>query len=129
MKIVFEPTLSEIQLCARVCHEVNRAYAFSIGDSSHAHWYNANEEVKMGAIAAVKAYLSSGLTLTAEQAHNNWCAVMKDKGWKLGELDREKKRAPNLMPYNRLPREEQTKYWLFRAAVLTFFQQHFEAAK
>jgi hypothetical protein len=129
MKMIFEPTLSEVQQCARICHEVNRAYSFSIGDSSQAHWYNATDEQKMGAIAAVKAHLSSGLTVAPEQLHNEWCAQMKDKGWKLGELDREKKRTPNLMPYNRLPPEEQTKYRLFRASVHAFFHSHFEEVK
>lgn len=129
MKLVFEPTLSEIQQCARICHEVNRSYAFSIGDSSLAHWYNANEEQKMGIIAGVKAHLSSGLLLTPEQAHESWYEAKKQAGWKPGDLDRDKKRHPNMVPYNRLPPEQRTKDALFRAAVHAFFHAHFEAVK
>jgi len=129
MKQVFEPTLSEVQLCARVCHEVLRAYAFSIGDSSLAHWYNATPEQKLAIIGDVKAHLASGLTMTAEQAHNTWLMKRKAEGWKLGELDPQAKRHPNIMQYNRLPREQQTRDWLFRAAVHAFFHNHFEEPK
>jgi hypothetical protein len=130
MKMIFEPTLSEVQQCARICHEVHRAYAFSIGDSSQPHWYNASQEAKVAAIDVVKAHLDSGLTMSAETWHDTWLAMKKAAGWRYGDyLDNDKKRDPRMLPYIKLPQEQRTKDWLVRAAVHAFFHSHFEEVK
>lgn len=125
MKMLHEPTLSEALQCARICHEVNRAYCFSIGDSSQGHWHNATDAVRSAVLNVVREHIASGLTLTAEQAHERWLVKRKGEGWKYGDFDAEKKRHPNLVPYIRLPPEQRTKDWLFRAAVHAFFHDHF----
>lgn len=126
MKMLHEPTLFEVLQCARICHEVNRAYCFSIGDSSQAHWHNAPQWQRDSATAGVNKHIASGLMLTAEQSHEAWLAAKKADGWKYGEVkDADKKRHPCFVPYSKLPTEQRTKDWLFRAAVHAYFHRHF----
>lgn len=128
MKMIFEPNLSEILQCARICHEVNRAYCFTLGDATQTHWINAPEWQRETVITGVKAHIASGLTMTAEGSHRSWMAEKKREGWKYGpEKDVDRKTHPCFMSYASLPHDQRTKDWLFRAAVHAFFHQHFEA--
>lgn len=125
MIFVHKPLLHEVIECARICHEVNRAYCWSVGDSSHPRWENASTPHKDGVIADINTHVASGLTLKPEEEHANWLAQMKVDGWKYGpEKDADKKRHPCLVPYKDLTPERKTHYHLFRTVVHAFFARH-----
>lgn len=127
MKLKHEPTLSEVLQCARICHEVNRAYCFTLGDTSQSHWGSAPHAQEASIIAGVRAHITSGLTMTPQGAHESWLKQKKTEGWKYGPVkDADKKQHPCFMAYNALPEPQKTKDWLFRAAVHAFFRDHFE---
>lgn len=120
-----KPLYHEILECARICHEVNRAYCQSIGDTTQARWENAPDWQKDSAVAGVETHVTSGLTLRPEDNHSSWLARKKAEGWKYGAVkDPAKKEHPCFLPYNELPPEQKTKDYLFRAVVHAFFARH-----
>lgn len=121
-----EPRLGEILQCARICHEVNRAYSQSIGDMSHAKWENAPAWQQDSAIAGVRAHVESKLTMTPEDSHLSWLKQKMADGWKYGKTkDADKKTHPCYVNYVALPAEQQAKDRLFRATVHAYFAEHF----
>lgn len=111
-------TAPDYDSTAKVAHEVNRAFCESIGDNSQPAWENAPEWQKASARNGVKAHLDSGLTLTPEQSHESWMAEKEADGWIFGEVkDPENKTHPCMLPYNKLPIQQRTKDYLFRAVV------------
>lgn len=104
---------------AKICHEVNRAYCLSIGDKSQVSWENAPLWQKESAINGVKFDLENHRT--PEENHKNWLKEKKKDGWVYGEIkDAEKKTHPCMVPYNKLPNEQKTKDYLFKAVVDCF---------
>lgn len=104
---------------ARVCHEANRAYCQSLGDTSQAAWGNAPQWQKDSAIRGVKLHL--GGDHPAEASHVSWMKQKTDEGWKYGKTkDADAKTHPCIMPFSELPVEQQRKDHLFRAIVHAF---------
>lgn len=102
---------------AKVCHEANRAYCESIGDTSQAPWEQAPDWQKQSAIKGVAFHLSNPDT-TPTDSHNNWMRQKLDDGWEYGPVkDAEKKQHPCLVAYNELPIEQRLKDSLFIAIV------------
>jgi hypothetical protein len=103
---------------AKLCHEVNRAYCKSIGDTSQPSWEDAPDWQKDSAKNGVEFHLNN--ETTPEQSHENW---MKDKvadGWVYGDVKcPEKKTHPCMVSYDQLPIEQRTKDYLFKAIVDT----------
>lgn len=101
--------------CAQAAHEANRTYCIAIGDSSQVHWEEAPEWQKKSAIEGVNAALSGA---TPEQLHELWCASKLRDGWKYGpEKDPVKKTHHCLVPYSKLPIQQQRKDSLFHSTV------------
>ena len=102
---------------ARVCHEVNRAYCESLGDYSQPTWENAPEWQKKSAIAGVKFSLKNP-NATPEDSHNSWLKEKTKEGWKYGPIkDVDLREHPCFLPYDQLPKDQQTKDHLFQAVV------------
>lgn len=102
---------------ARVCHETNRAYCFSIGDTSQKSWEEAHEWQRESAIAGVKYRLENPSAPPSAQ-HDAWTKDKLEAGWVYGpEKDAEKKTHPCLVAYNELPEEQRKKDELFQAIV------------
>lgn len=102
---------------AKVCHEVNRAYCASLGDSSQAPWDSAPEWQRQSAIKGVMHRLAHPDSTPAD-SHESWLAEKKAAGWKFGPVkDPEKKEHPCFVPYAELPKEQQAKDFLFLAVV------------
>lgn len=102
---------------ARVCHEVNRAYCASIGDTSQPAWEDAPTWQKDSAVAGVRAILANPNT-TPEQSHEGWMEQKAADGWTYGETkDPALKTHPCFRPYAELPPEQKTKDYLFGAVV------------
>lgn len=104
---------------ARLCHEVNRAYCFSLGDASQKEWSESPEWQQDSAINGVRFHLENDVT--PEDSHYNWWKEKVAAGWIWGpDKDPETKQHPCMVPYNELPAEQRTKDYLFKAIVDTF---------
>ena len=102
---------------ARVCHEANRAYCQSIGDNSQSSWDDAPDWQKKSAIEGVRFTLANP-NVTPEQAHNEWRRKKFYDGWTFGPVkDPVKKKHPDLVDYDQLPKAQQVKDRLFIAVV------------
>ncbi|WP_315711043.1 RyR domain-containing protein [Brenneria uluponensis] len=108
-----------IDLIARVSHEVNRAYCVALGDHSQMSWDDAPDWQKDSARNGVEFHLNG--ERGPEASHNSWLAQKQAEGWAYGPVkDAEKKKHPCFVPYDQLPKEQQVKDYLFRAVVHAF---------
>jgi hypothetical protein len=102
---------------ARIAHEVNKAYCESIGDKSQPTWEAAPEWQRNSAIDGVHFHLQNP-DAGPEASHQNWLDLKIKEGWKEGSIkDPATKTHPCCVPFNRLPKEQQTKDFLFRQVV------------
>ncbi len=114
-----EDTGYNIDLIARISHEVNRAYCAALGDGSQMSWDDAPDWQKDSARLGVEFHLNG--EHGPEASHNSWLAQKQAEGWAYGLVkDAEKKEHPCFVPYDQLPKEQQVKDYLFRAVVHAF---------
>lgn len=108
---------SNLEVIARVVHEVNKAYCESIGDFSQKSWSEAEQWQRDSAVAGVHSMLVGEATSPADQ-HELWCRHKEADGWVWGaEKDAGAKTHPCLVPYYQLPEYQKRKDHLFRAVV------------
>jgi len=106
-----------VEEIARVCHEVNRAYCLSLGDTSQPVWEDAPEWQRQSAIAGVEFTLSQPDAKPSD-SHNSWLIEKEADGWVYGPIkDSAKKEHPCFMPYDQLPAEQKAKDYIFQAVV------------
>jgi hypothetical protein len=106
-----------VEVIARVCHEVNRAYCASYGDHTQPTWEDAPESSRRATREGVEACLSGECTGPGK-THDNWAAALFRDGWVHGfEKDPVAKTHPGLVPFEHLPHREQVKDHLFIAVV------------
>ncbi|MCE5231314.1 hypothetical protein LLG95_17190 [bacterium] len=106
-----------IQDVAKICHEANRAYCESIGDSTQLPWAAAPDWQKESAINGVEYHVKMGVSGPAD-SHENWLREKLNAGWKYGTVkDVEKKEHPCCVPYGELPLEQRAKDSIFVAIV------------
>jgi len=105
---------------ARICHETNKAYCETIGDTSQKSWSEAEEWQRQSAIKGVEFALANpGAPASAQ--HDAWLNDKGKDGWKYGPVkDATKKEHPCFVPYNELPIEQRIKDYLFRHVVAAF---------
>ncbi|MBW5896049.1 hypothetical protein IM881_06190 [Pectobacterium brasiliense] len=114
-----EDTGYNIDLIARISHEVNRAYCAALGDGSQMSWDDAPDWQKDSARLGAEFHLNG--EHGPEASHNSWLAQKQAEGWVYGPVkDAEKKEHPCFVPYDQLPKEQQVKDYLFRAVVHAF---------
>lgn len=102
-------------LIAAVCHEANRMYCLTLGDTSQVSWMEAPTWQRESAISGVQFRRANPSTSSAEM-HAQWLARKCDEGWKYGLVkDAEQKVHPCYLPYDDLPDEEKRKDRLFSA--------------
>ena len=112
-------TEEEYYKIAKICHQVNKAYCESIGDTSQVDWEEAPNWQIQSAINGVKSHLNDNIT--PEQSHEVWMKEKIDNGWIYGpEKDETLKTHPCIVPYNELPLEQRTKDYLFKAVCDAF---------
>lgn len=108
-----------IELIARICHNVNKAYCEGQNDFSQVPWDEAPEWQKESAIDGVIHHLNNDLT--PEESHEAWLEYKLSEGWVYGkEKDAEAKTHPCMMRYSELPKYQRTKDTLFKAVVDSF---------
>jgi len=110
----------KVEQIAKTCHQVNKAFCESIGDNSQPDWADAPDWQKESAIKGVNFHLRNPDSKPSD-SHDSWIKEKKDKGWVFGEIkDPEKKEHPCMVPYNELPKDQQTKDALFISVVRSF---------
>jgi hypothetical protein len=102
---------------ALVCHEANRAYCRTVGDTSQLPWNEAPDWQKESAVKGVKFALENPNAAPSD-SHESWLAEKRATGWKYGPVkDAEKKEHPCFVPYEELPVDQRRKDRLFLAVV------------
>lgn len=110
----------DIKKIAFICHETNKAYCDSIGDTSQKHWDEAEEWQRESAIKGVQFALDNPDSQASAQ-HTAWLTDKIEAGWVYGPIkDASKKEHPCLVPYENLPKEQCIKDHLFRNVVRAF---------
>lgn len=108
------PSAVLIDLTAKICHEVNRAFCASIGDTSQKPWEEAPQWQRDSTFDQVAAHIRG--ELSPEQSHEQWSSNKLASGWTYGPVkDETKKEHPCLVPYSDLPQEQKTKDFLIVA--------------
>lgn len=101
---------------SRVAHEVNRAYCQAIGDNSQPKWEDAPQWQRDSALLGVELHTSGDHG--PEASHASWMDQKVADGWVYGETkEPENKRHPCIIPFDKLPREQQAKDFIFRGVV------------
>jgi hypothetical protein len=107
----------DIEGIARTCHEVNRAYCMALGDQSQQPWESAPQWQRESAMKGVRMHLANP-GAGPEASHASWMREKLETGWKYGpEKDEEKKEHHCMVPFEKLPPEQQAKDFIFRAVV------------
>jgi len=102
---------------ARVCHEVNRAYCAALGDHSQLAWEDAPDWQKGSALMGVNLHIENP-DAGPEASHASWMAQKIAEGWKYGAFkDPENKLHHCIVPFDKLPVEQQAKDFIFRGVV------------
>ena len=102
---------------AKVSYAVNRAYCESLGDFSFGPWEDAPEWQRAANRAGVNFHLCHP-EASPSASHESWLAMKKSDGWKYGPFKDEALRLhPCMVPFNRLPKQQQAKDFLFKAVV------------
>ena len=109
-----------IEQVARVCHEANREYCFTLGDRTQKPWDEAEEWQRESARKGVKFALDNPFAPPSAQ-HDAWLLNKEQDGWKFGLVkDPAKKEHPCMVPYIQLSIEQKVKDRLFRSIVSAF---------
>jgi len=117
---------------AKVCHEVNKAYCEALADNSQPDWKDAPDWQKESAINGVKFHLDNP-EAGPDASHKNWLEEKEKDGWKYGYIkDPEKKEHPCFVSFDKLPKEQQAKDFIFRQIVHSLsgeYSEYCEAKK
>lgn len=102
---------------AKICHQANKAYCETLGDTSQPHWEDAPEWQKISARRGVK-YRIDNPDATSADMHESWLKTMQENGWIYDETKNiEAKKHPCCVEYSELPEAQQRKDALFSAIV------------
>jgi len=81
-------------------------------------WYARDDAFRKQFIECVEKYMNMKQLPTPEEAHDNWVQAYKDMGWKYGPIrDSEEKTHPDMVPFEKLPKDEQDKDAIFLAVI------------
>lgn len=110
-------TEEQINECARLCHEINRAWCALFGDESQMDWFRAEAWQRGSAVSGVRALLS-GVARSPREQHEAWAAEKRRDGWVYGpDKDPIAKTHPCLVDYELLSPMQRAKDHLFIAVV------------
>ena len=109
-----------IEDIAAICHETNRAYCQTLGDTSQVPWPDAPQWQRDSACNGVRFQLANP-DAPASASHVSWMAEKLEAGWEYGETkDAEAKTHPCMVPFDKLPKAQQLKDHAFKALVKLF---------
>lgn len=101
---------------AQVCHVANQQLQRVLDESVAVDWDDLDDETKASVIHGVRVAQES-IDNGPEELHRQWVMVKKAQGWTLGSLDRENKKHPNLVPWEKIAWDQQLKDRLFCSVV------------
>ena len=102
----------QYKLLAQACHEVNRAYCAAIGDNTQKPWEDAADWQRTSAVNGVRGVIENGNDYG--DSHKSWLKEKEETGWVYGEVkDEQKKTHHYMVPFEKLPSEQQYKDHLF----------------
>jgi RyR domain len=111
-----------IEQIAKVCHETNKAYCETIGDTTQKDWWHAEPWQRDSAMKGVEFALANP-NAPASAQHEAWLRDKEKDGWKYGTIkDAVKKEHPCYVPYDELPIEQKIKDYLFKHVVRAFIE-------
>lgn len=103
--------VDQIETCARVAHEANRAWCTAHNDHSQLPWSQAPQWQRDSAILGVRGVLAGN---GPRESHESWLEEKRRTGWKYGPVkDPDKKEHPCFVSYEELPPEQQMKDTIF----------------
>lgn len=110
------PVLTALEI-AQVCHEVNKAYCESLGDTTQVDWEHAPDWQKLSLVDGV-LFHQYNPEAGPDASHNNWMAKKEAEGWSYGKVkSTSSKKHPCMVPYDKLPDEQKSKDFIFRQVV------------
>lgn len=116
--------MMKIEDIACICHEANRTYCETLGDTSQFSWDKAPTWQKQSTIKGVE-FIIDNPDAPPSASHESW---LIEKGWLLKDEDSkkwkyapiknvDKKEHPCFVPYNQLPLDQRRKDYIFGAIV------------
>lgn len=106
-----------VESIAAICHDANRRYCLTTGDTSQPIWEDAPEWQRESARTGVEGILAGTIT-TPEASHESWLAQKETDGWKYGPVKNpETKEHPCFVAFVDLPPAQRAKDYLFFAIV------------
>ncbi len=106
-----------VEEVASLCHEANRSYCNSIGDTSQPSWDDAPEWQKSSARVGVIKHLENP-QMTAEQSHESWLEQKRAEDWSYGPVkDPIRRTHPCFLPYSQLPEDQRIKDHIFKSVI------------
>ena len=102
---------------AELVYEASRAWCLIIGEKPMPPWWEVDPVTREKTADGVRLMLAHPEASLAAQ-HDWWCAARAADGWQFGEVkDYEKKTHPNMVPFDKLPWDQQVKDKLARHIV------------
>jgi len=115
-----QETVVSVGKIAKICHEANRAYCSSLGDTSHEPWALA-PQWQCDSVQDGVRFLIANPEAGPSASHENWLRHKQSEEWVYGEKKNLlKKTHPCMVPYEDLPPEQKIKDSLFYAIVRVF---------
>ena len=108
-----------IRNIAKIIYEATRMEAeWSKRSIVPEKWDRRDEKFREQFIDIIDKYISQDKLPTPKEAHDSWVQSYLKMGWKYGEKrDVKKKTHPDLVPYEKLPKDERDKDAIFLAIV------------
>jgi len=104
---------------AMVAHEANRAWCAANGDMNQPTWEEAPVWQQISALNGVQFHIDNP-DADDSASHNNWMAQKISEGWVYGKEKNPEAMPPThpcIVPFDQLPKIQQTKDALFRCIV------------
>lgn len=107
----------QLEGIARIAHQINRALRMGIGEDGGPDWFAAPQWMKDSAVAGVQFHIDNP-TAKPEDSHKSWLNHKLASGWTFGPIKSDVlKQHPCMVPFDKLPKDQQAKDWVFREVV------------
>ncbi len=98
---------------AKICNQANRHYCIDNQLVAPAKWDDLPSGIQESIVSGVAEVIADPKVTPAEM-HQKWVDYKKAGGWKYGKVkDVNKKLHPSLVPFEKLPKVEQAKDFIF----------------
>lgn len=102
---------------ARIAHQINRALRMGMGEDGGPDWFAASAELRAGIVAGVKFHIDNPQASPSD-SHKAWLNHKLAAGWAYGPVKSEALKVhPCMVPFDKLPKDQQAKDWVFREVV------------